>query len=184
MLREYKERKISVWDLNTLAFAMVNVDKSVLLETLKDRVKVRAGFHELVDYCRRKGFRFVIVSNGLDFYIRAILSDLGLENIEVRSAQACFRPEGGIDVRYVGPDGAMLEDGFKEAYVRLFLEQGYRVIYMGNGDSDLAPARHAHHVFATGELLRACREKNLNCQPLENFADAIRGMEAISQIQV
>jgi 2-hydroxy-3-keto-5-methylthiopentenyl-1-phosphate phosphatase len=75
LLREYKEHKISVGEFNTKAFAMVKADKHTLLEALKGGVKVRAGFHELVNYCLRKGFRLVIVSNGLDFYIMAVLKE-------------------------------------------------------------------------------------------------------------
>jgi len=183
LLQEYKEGRISVCGFNTVAFSTVKADKPALLQTLKGKVKVRAGFHELVDYCLRKSFRFVIVSNGLDFYIEAVLKDLSLENLEVYSARTSFHPEG-MRVRYVGPDGRQLRDGFKEAYIRSFLKLGYRVIYMGNGDSDFAPARHAHRVFATGELQERCRENGLNCRPLESFIDAVRDMEAISQVQL
>ena len=179
LLREYKEHKISVGEFNTRAFAMVKADKATLLEALKGKVKVRAGFHELVNYCLRKGFRFVIVSNGLDFYINAILKDLGLENIELHAAKTAFHPEG-MKVQYIGPDGKRLEDGFKEAYTELFLKLGYRVIYMGNGDSDIAPARYAHHVFATGDLLTHCRGNNLDYKPFENFIDVVRYLEQLS----
>jgi 2-hydroxy-3-keto-5-methylthiopentenyl-1-phosphate phosphatase len=175
LLREYKEHRISVGEFNTKAFAMVKADKPTLLAALKGKVKVRAGFHELVDYCLKKGFRLVIVSNGLDFYIGAVLKDLGLENLEAHAAQASFRPEG-MKVQYVGPDGKRLEDGVKEAYTKLFLKLGYRVMYVGNGDSDFAPARYAHHVFATGELLAYCRENKLNYKPFENFIDVVRDL--------
>ncbi len=178
LLQKYKEHKISVGEFNTRAFAMVKADKATLLEALKGKVKVRAGLHELVNYCLRRGFRLVIVSNGLDFYIEAILQDLGLKNIELHAAQACFHPEG-MEVQYLGPDGKRLENGFKEAYIESFLKLGYKVIYMGNGDSDIAPAKYAHHVFATGELLAYCRENNLKCKPFENFTDAIRELELL-----
>jgi len=178
LLREYKEHRISVGEFNTKAFAMVKADKPTLLEALEGKVKVRAGFHELVNYCRRQGFRLVIVSNGLDFYIEATLKDLGLENIEVHAAQACFHPEG-MEVQYVGPDGKRLEDGVKEAYTKSFLKLGYRVIYVGNGDSDFAPAKYAHHVFATGELLAYCREDKLNYKPFENFIDVVRDIDLL-----
>jgi 2-hydroxy-3-keto-5-methylthiopentenyl-1-phosphate phosphatase len=176
LLREYKEHRISVGEFNTKAFAMVKADKPTLLGALKGKVKVRAGFHELVEYCRRRGFRLVIVSNGLDFYIEATLKDLGLENIEVHAAQASFHTEG-MEVQYVGPNGKRLEDGVKEAYTKSFLKLGYRVIYVGNGDSDFAPAKYAHHVFATGELLAYCREKNLNYKPFESFIDIVRDID-------
>jgi len=178
LLRDYKEHRISVGEFNTKAFAMVKDDKPTLLEALKGKVKVRAGLHGLVNYCLREGFRLVIVSNGLDFYIKAVLKDLGLENIEVHAAQASFHPEG-MKVQYVGPDGERLEDGFKEAYIKSFLKLGYRVIYMGNGDSDVAPVKYAHHVFATGELLAYCRENNLKYKPFENFIDVVRDIDLL-----
>jgi len=173
LLRNYKEHKISVGEFNTKAFAMVKADKHKLLEALKGNVKVRAGFHELVSYCLGKGFRLVIVSNGLEFYIRAVLKDLRLRNIEVYAAQASFHPEG-MKVQYVGPDGKRLEDSFKEAYTQAFLKLGYRVIYIGNGDSDVAPAKYAHHVFATGDLLAYCRENNLKYKLFETFLDVVK----------
>jgi 2-hydroxy-3-keto-5-methylthiopentenyl-1-phosphate phosphatase len=178
LLRDYKEHRMSVGEFNTRAFAMVKADKPTLLRALKGEVKVRVGFHELINYCREKGFRLVIVSNGLDFYIRAVLKDLGLENIEVHAAQASFHPEG-MKVHYVGPDGKTLDDSFKEAYIKSFLKLGYRVIYLGNGDSDIAPAKYAHYVFATGDLLAYCRENSLNYKPFENFGDVVRILDLV-----
>ena len=178
LLRQYKENRISVGDFNTRAFAMVKHDKAALLKEVKVKTKVRPGFQELVNYCQKKDFRLVIVSNGLDFYIGAVLKDLGLENIEVHAAQASFHPEGMV-VQYIGLDGKIVEDGFKDAYVKSFLKLGYRVIYVGNGDSDFPPAKYAHHVFATGELLTYCRENNLNCKPFENFIDIVTYIDVL-----
>jgi 2-hydroxy-3-keto-5-methylthiopentenyl-1-phosphate phosphatase len=178
VLRDYKEHRISVGEFNTKAFAMVKEGKTTLLEELKGGVEVRSGFHELVDYCRKQGSRLVIVSNGLDFYIKAVLKDLGLHGIEVHAAQASFRPEG-IGVQYIGPDGKRLEDRFKEVYIKSFLRLGYRVVYVGNGDSDFAPAKHAHCVFATGDLLAYCRENNLKHRPFENFFDIVKYIDLL-----
>ena len=178
VLRDYKEHRISVGDFNTKAFAMVKDDETTLLEELKGRVKVRSGFHELVDYCQKKGFRLVIVSNGLDFYIKAVLKDLGLDSIEVHAAQASFLPEG-MKVQYIGPDGKKMEDRFKEAYIKSFLKLEYRVIYVGNGDSDFAPAKYAYYVFATGELLAYCRENSLKHKPFENFFDIVNYVDLL-----
>jgi len=178
LLRKYKEHKISVGEFNTKAFTMVKDDEPTLLEALKGKVKVRAGFHELRNYCLKKDFRLVIVSNGLDFYIKAVLKDLGLDSIEVHAAQASFHPEG-MKVQYVGPDGKRLDDNFKVAYIKSFLKLGYRIVYVGNGDSDFPPAKYAQHVFATGELLAYCRENNLNYEPFENFIDIVRYIDLL-----
>lgn len=178
LLQEYKDKEISVGEFNTRAFAMVKNGKVALLEEVKVKTKVRAGFQGLVSYCQKKDFRLVIVSNGLDFYIRAVLKDLGLENIEVHAAQASFHPEG-MKVQYVGPDGRILEDGFKESYIKSFLALGYRIIYVGNGDSDFPPAKYAYYVFATGDLLAYCRESNLRHRPFDNFFDIVRHIDLL-----
>ena len=178
LLTDYRQGKISVGRFNTEAFAMIKADRQSLLEGIKGRVKIRAGFHELLAYCRVKGLRLVIVSNGLDFYIEAILRDIGVENIEAFAAQTRFRPEG-LQVQYIGPDGNPLNNDFKEAYVSFFLGSGYRIIYVGNGDSDISPARQCHHIFATGELLAYCRKMNLDCSAFADLNDIVRGLESL-----
>jgi 2-hydroxy-3-keto-5-methylthiopentenyl-1-phosphate phosphatase len=179
LFQHYREHKISVGEFNTRAFAMVKADEHRLLEALEGNVKVRAGFHELVSYCLEEGLRFVIVSNGLDFYIRAVLSQSGLGDLEMHAAQASFRPTG-MKVRYVGPDGKTVDDGFKDAYIESFLRLGFRVIYIGNGDSDIAPAKRAHRVFATGDLLAYSGESNLNCRPFTDFTEVVQELERLS----
>jgi len=178
LLTEYRQGRMSVGYFNTRAFALVKADRRTLLKFVRSKVKIRAGFHELLAYCRLKDFRFVIVSNGLVFYIEAILRDIGIDNIEVLAAQTNFTPKG-IEAKYIGPEGNQIQDGFKEAYIRLFLSRGYRVVYIGNGISDTSPAKQAHHIFATGELLTYCKETNLNCTPFVDLNDVVRSLELL-----
>ncbi len=174
VLDEYKDGKISVGAFNSRAFAMVKADEQTMLELVQRTQHVRPGFTDLVSHCRQKGFRLVIVSNGLDFYIEAILKRLGVD-VEVFAAKTRFNPVG-ITVQYVGPDGKVLDDSFKEAYTKAFLSEGYRVMYVGNGPSDMPAARLAHRIFATGGLLELCRETNLNCIPFDDLHDVVKNL--------
>ncbi len=176
LFREYEKGKISVGRFNMKAFAMVKADRASLLEVVKGKMKVRPGFHELVACCRSKGFRFVIVSNGLHFYIEEILRDIGMADIEVFAAQTRFHPEG-VNVQYIGPDGKYLDSEFKVAYVNSFLREGYRIIYAGNGTSDIAPASQCHYIFATGTLLAHCKQADLGCTPFTDFNQVIKVLE-------
>lgn len=180
LLAEYQAGKISVGDFNTRAFAMIKADRETQLNHIfnSGEIKIRPGFPELVDYCFRNQLKFVIVSNGQDFYIKAMLTKLGLRNVEFHAARANFLPSG-MAVNYIGPDGTIVPDGFKEAYTRLFLSQGYRVIYVGNGVSDIYPARLSQHVFATADLLEKCRETKLDCIPFHDLHDVIRGLKQL-----
>jgi 2-hydroxy-3-keto-5-methylthiopentenyl-1-phosphate phosphatase len=178
LLAQYKEGKISVAHFNTRAFTAVKTDKETLVRFVRDKARMRPGFQDLLSYCQRQGFRFVVVSNGLDFYIKTILGDIGAGNIEVFAAQTSFGADG-IEARYLGPQGEPLEDRFKEAYLRSFREGGYRVIYAGNGFSDIAPASQASHVFATGELLTACKEMDIICTPFNDLGDIVKGLRSL-----
>src|SRR3989338_2396129 len=81
-LKDYQAGRISVGRFNTEAFAMVKADRATLIKVARSQVRIRAGFTDFLAYCRRKGLRLVIVSNGLDFYIEEILCSIGAEDIE------------------------------------------------------------------------------------------------------
>ena len=178
VLQEHREHKISVGQFNARTFSMVKVEQKTLLKTIMEKVKLRAGFSEFVDYCSKRDFRLVIVSNGLDFYLQALLDYYGLGEVEWHAARTCFKA-GTMEVQYIGPDGKLLDDAFKEAYVQLFLTQNYRVIYVGNGDSDIAPAKQAQHVFAREELLSYYQGNGLKCEPFEDFTNITKEMELL-----
>jgi len=180
MLTEYLEGRIPVGAFNKKVFAMVRADKQTQLDVIfnSDRVKIRPGLRELVDYCSQKGYRFIIVSNGLTFYIGALLEREGIRNAEVFAATNEFRPEGMI-ASYIGPDGREMDAGFKEAYTKLLIKNGYEVAYAGNGVSDIYPSRLAKIVFATGDLLRKCEEEKLAYTPFDNLHDVVRGLKTL-----
>jgi len=177
-LNAYRAGKITVGEFNTRAFSLVKEDRQTLVDFARRTAKIRPGFYELLDYCRQEGIKFIIVSNGLDFYIEAILRDIGVKDIEVCAAQSQFL-DTGIVVKYIGPDGDHLDRNFKEAYTKSFLRKGYHVVYVGNGVSDLGPAKHSHHVFARDELLDFCKQAKLDCIPFIDFHDILRGLKSI-----
>jgi len=184
LLKEYNQGRISVGAFNRRAFAMIKADRNTLIDFVLNsgEVTMRPGFSELLNYCAQNGLEFVIVSNGQDFYIDAILARLGVNQVKAFAARSRFRPEG-MEVNYVGPDGTILEEGFKEAYTRLFLEQGYYLVYVGNGASDIYSARLAHQVFATGDLLEQCKREGLDCTPFADLNDVVSGLKLIASKQ-
>jgi 2-hydroxy-3-keto-5-methylthiopentenyl-1-phosphate phosphatase len=175
---KYREHKITVGEFNTRAFAMVRATRTELLKAAREMVRLRPGLHELINYCRQRDFRFVIVSNGLDFYIMTILKDAGLGDIEVHAARTRFY-QSGLKVQYIGPDNIPLLSGFKDAYTKMFLEQDPRLVYVGNGPSDVPPALHAQRVFARDGMLDGCKEIGLECTPFNDLNDIVRGLESL-----
>jgi 2-hydroxy-3-keto-5-methylthiopentenyl-1-phosphate phosphatase len=176
ILQEYKTHKITVAEFNKRAFAMVRADKSTLLKMITEKVHFRPGFHSFVKYCRENELRLIIVSNGFDFYIEHLLKINEVQEIEWYAAKTDFR-DGIMQIQYLGPNSQILDEGFKEAYLELFLNENYRVIYAGNGDSDIVPSKKAHLVFAREELRDYYQSKNLSFIPFENFEDIIEQLK-------
>ncbi|MDD5338954.1 MAG: HAD-IB family phosphatase [Dehalococcoidales bacterium] len=177
-LDEYKTGDITVGAFNKIVFGRMKQDEKTLTNfVLSDpRVQVRPGLKEFVEYCRSKDIEVVIVSNGLIFYIEALLKQQGITGLEIHAAENAFY-ETGVQVRYLGPDSQEVESGFKEVYTDYLCQKGYQVIYIGNGTSDIYPARKARHVCATADLLEICNKEKVKCYPFNDFFDAIKIVE-------
>jgi 2-hydroxy-3-keto-5-methylthiopentenyl-1-phosphate phosphatase len=173
-LDEYSAANISVGAFNKKVFGMMKAGKKEMTEFVLSSpdVQIRPGLKELLDYCRDKGYKPVIVSNGLCFYIEALLEKQGIQGLEFHAAENVFY-DGGMNVRYVGPDGKEVDAAFKEAWAAELRRQGYEIIYIGNGTSDIHPARLARQVFACEDLLMACKKENLAYYPFEDFRDVL-----------
>jgi 2-hydroxy-3-keto-5-methylthiopentenyl-1-phosphate phosphatase len=182
LLAEYEAGRMAVGTFNTRAFAMVRETRETLLDFVLNsgKVKIREGLPELLDCCATNGLDFTIVSNGQDFYVEAILNKLGLNNIKFHSARSRFTPER-VEAHYIGPNGSIVTDCFKETYARLFLQQGYRLIYIGNGLSDVYPAKLADYVFAISDMMEQCLKIGLPCHAFNDLHDIVRELNKLQE---
>ena len=177
LFEEYQQGKMTVGEFNSTVFAMVRADKEILLQLVREKVSVREGFAEFITYCRLKNYRFAIVSNGLDFYIKDILERTGFNEAEVHASNTVFS-ENGLIVRHKGPDGNYLDEDVKAAFTDYYLNRGYKVVYLGDGRSDVLPASKSHFVFATGSLIEYCNSEKLSCTQFTDFNHVIKVMES------
>lgn len=179
ILREYQEGKIPVGDFNNRTFAMVKKDRATLEKLVREEARLRPGLHELVEYCRSHDIAMTVVSNGLDFYIKALLGHNGFGKIAITAARTVFTTNG-LDARYYDPDNRELLNEFKACYTKKFIEEGYRVLYAGNGPSDVPASRLAAHTFATESLLEYYRRQNLPHTPFNDLYDIVAGLKKLT----
>jgi 2-hydroxy-3-keto-5-methylthiopentenyl-1-phosphate phosphatase len=174
---EYEAGKMTVGRFNREAVDMMRTTKKAMLEAIAGKYKIRPGFSEFVQYCRDKGYRLVIVSNGFDCYIKPILQELGLDDIEFHAASLRFSG-GRVSTKYLGPDGKEEDNSLKEAFVDHFLNQGYRIIYIGDGASDFKPARKCQKIFARETLLQKCEAAGVPNTGFGDFHQIIKKLDA------
>lgn len=167
---------ISVGQFNREGFGAVKVGPDKVREVIRREAVMRPGFKELLDFCEQNGIRFTIVSNGLDFYIEETLKKYDIEGVEIHAARTDFTMIG-MAPQYYSPSGIPIDREFKVSWVDFFLAEGYRVLYIGDGTSDLSAARKCEHIFATDSLLEACREEELPHTPFSDLNDVVRMLE-------
>lgn len=134
----------------------------------------RPGFLEFARFCAEGGVPLEIVSGGLDLYVDLLLERWGLGHLP-RFRASARRTSAGWRVRYPFLNGGGL-DAFKHKRVRRHSGRR-RVLFAGDGTSDLAASREADLVFARGALLRFRRSEGLPSEPLTTFTALTRRLK-------
>ncbi len=134
-------------------FDMVPLTRDEILAELDEIVLPRPGFPELVERCMAYGARFRITSAGMDFYIRHFLRSYGWKDrVEVVAPEVMDQGKG---VKFRFPPLSLPQArNFKEDNVLREQAAGHRVIYIGDGSSDLWAGLSADLTFAVrGSML-------------------------------
>jgi 2-hydroxy-3-keto-5-methylthiopentenyl-1-phosphate phosphatase len=132
-----------------------------------ENVTVRAGFRELVELARERGWRFVIVSSGFRELIEPVLEREGLADVELLSNTVDADPDGW-KVRFrVAETCEACGQPCKRSTARS-LANGTELVYVGDGYSDRCAAESADLVFARRGLARYLEEQGV---PFERFED-------------
>lgn len=167
---EYASRHISVEESNRHQFLLIKQSRRTLEQFICDHIQVRPGFVDFARYCRQNGIRFVIVSAGMDFYIKLILQVVNMTEVETYCARTTFRSEG-IIVNYIDPFGQPIQSGFKRYYLNWLKSQGKLLAYVGDGLSDFDAAIEADLVYATGNLCSLLNNSSTKYHYFESFTD-------------
>lgn len=132
-------------------------------------------FKDFHDFAKKRGMEIVIMSDGLDYYIETMLVRHGLGEIEFFANRLEI---DGDRLRVKFPYYNLLEcqdcGCCKTHHLYRYREQGYYIIYVGDGNSDRCPCETADLVFAKGQLLEFCRERGIDHIEFRNFRDVER----------
>lgn len=159
-------------------FRMIDTPIDVIVKRLDLVTSLRPHFIELVNHCMKKRIKLVIVSGGLDFYIRHILHRNGL-NVEIR-APTCNLTKKGLDLVFP-PRVDRSAFSFKDDLVRKYRRFGSTVFYVGDGYSDYYALKEANVGFAMAgsTLAKMCRSKKIVFQEVSDFLPVIQELDRI-----
>jgi len=173
----HRARKIGTRESMARQFALVRAREADILDFVGAHARLDETFRDFVEFCRKRGMRLEIVSEGLDLYVHHLLRMWSID-IPVRTNHVTFE-DGRARISYPYADATCTLCGTCKL-LRLFelRTEGYKVAYVGDGHSDLCPAIEADLVFAKAELADLCREEAIDFIPFDRFSDVRRRLEA------
>jgi 2-hydroxy-3-keto-5-methylthiopentenyl-1-phosphate phosphatase len=185
---EWKELNDAVWrgeiterEAFPRQIELLRVTWDVARRELLDGVIIREGFAEFAAFCRAHELSLTILSGGLRQLIDELLHKAGVGGLPVISHTAAINRDRWKAVLWSGKRYAEHCSHCKCSFVLEQRNAGKKIIYIGDGYTDLCPAQHADILFATGKLARACAESARPFIPFETFFDIGRELESLIQ---
>lgn len=176
--RAYCAGEIGSRDAYSQVVSLFKGTKAQMLEFVSASEKLDPHFPEFYSFCREKGVDIKIVSDGLDFYIDSILRKYNLQDIEYFSNVVVFQGDGRLSIKFPRMNDHCEKCGTCKKSVLTQHRSNYdRVIYVGNGYSDVCPAKDADLVFAKEILYERCRQNGTACMHYENFNDILVSLQ-------
>ena len=138
-----------------------------------ENVRIRPGFHELVELVRRRGWRLAVVSSGFRELIQPVLEREGLEDLELLSNAVDPAPDGW-KVRFRVSEVCETCGQPCKRSTAAALADGSELVYVGDGYSDRCAAESADLVFARRGLAGYLEERGISFERFEDFHSVAR----------
>jgi 2,3-diketo-5-methylthio-1-phosphopentane phosphatase len=182
LVRSYRAGHLSARQCFLGEAAAVGALDQKLFENFVAEQPIDPSFPEFVDYCTTRRFEAVVLSDGLDLYIRPILERHGLQGLQWFANHATTEGNGGV-LRLEFPHGNAECDRCACCKRNIMLtgsSENDVIVYVGEGFSDQCPAGYADVVFAKDALQTYCQKHNISYLPYRTFGDVRRKMDLLA----
>jgi len=175
----FRAGELSLKDYQEATFLQMQADKNAMQSYVRAHANLRPHFTELSAFCRANSIPMCIISQGLDFYIQALLDECGEPDMPVFAVATEFDVQGrvcGYRYDFAYPDAPHLGNS-KALIVRRFQEQGHHVFFMGDGRSDFEAGEVADTVFAHRQMAAMCDEAGIEFAPFTDFEPVLEAVQ-------
>jgi len=164
----WRRGEMSSRDCMRRQFETVRASLEEVVQTVTE-IEIRPGFREFIAWCEKRDVPVIILSDGLDLCIRAILDGAGLSRLPV------VANHGEIEGRrfrtsFPYHNEACTQCGTcKCSFVEALRARAEHLVYVGDGHSDRCASAKADTLFARDDLARMCKAKGYRYLPFTDF---------------
>ena len=150
-------------------------DRQKEVDAIADRMNLRDGAEEFLAYCKNKSIPVTILSDGMKYYIDRIMAANHVTVDSVISNPIQYGEDGAYTLETQNTNPACSWCGCcKSGVVRKLKEEGNRVIYIGDGSSDIYGSSYADWIFARSSLARYLTREEISFYPFATFHDILK----------
>ena len=170
--QRWEKGEISSKEELLYTFATITASKEEM-ENYISSVEIDPGFKSLLEFSFQKGYELAIVSDGLEWYISYILARHHIKGVPIYANQIYFENQGyRFEFPWYGEE-TPLRGVCKPEIVRSYQNPGTRVVYIGDGLTDVDVATVADIIFAKEVFLEHCLAHGIPAVPINSLSDVM-----------
>lgn len=163
------------------SFSCIQADKKELEDVL-DTLVLDPAVKPFVEMIRGQGSPFIVLSEGLAWYVDYLLNRFKITVDKVYAAQIEFLGPGKFQIEFPWYDPVYPNRGTSKAtIIEKYKQLDLRTIFIGNGSSDREAVWKADVVYAKNPLYQYCQEQGIAATHFENFSELLQLFETYPQ---
>lgn len=172
--RLFREKKVGSLAWIEAAYPLLN-GRQAQVDSILEGVNLREGARAFVEFCQEKDTPVTVLSDGMQYYIEQILLREQLTVSRVIANPIHYTVDGQFQFGVQNTNAACKWCGCcKASIVKQLKEEGWLVIYIGDGSSDYYGSGFADWIFARGSLARYLTAEDSAYYPFETFYDILK----------
>ncbi len=170
--REYMAGEKTHFNALREIFLNVKVDEKELKQLIS-KIKIDEHTKKVWDLCNQKSIPMYICSAGNDYYIKELIgNDLLNHHIELITNSSNYDEKTGLDMFPLPKSSPFYDENIgisKSKIIQKLKDEGYFVIFAGDGPPDVAPAILSDVVFARKFLLKECNKQGIKVENFDSY---------------
>jgi len=147
------------------------------LDAYLPKIKLDPYFKILYKFLQSKKVKTIVLSDNFDYILNRILKINRIKKLKVLANKLSFtRDKVVTDYPFKNKDCQICAH-CKTKNLLASVPKGWTIIYVGDGTSDICPAKHAQLVFAKDNLLRHFKENKLEYVGFHNLKEVFNHLK-------